>query len=66
VDCCLLQSHGAIAIGTDMEEAFLKAQYVEEVAELYYLTLTAMGGKEPTALPAEELKKWAYPSEIKL
>ena len=66
VDCCLLQSHGAIAIGTDMEEAFLKAQYVEEVAELYYLTLTAMGGKEPAALPAEELKKWAYPSEIKL
>lgn len=66
VDCCLLQSHGAIAIGADMEDAFLKAQYVEEIAELYYLTLTAMGGKEPAVLPEEELQRWAYPSEIKL
>ncbi len=65
-DCCLLQSHGAIAIGGDMEDAFLKAQYVEEIAELYYLTLTAMGGKEPTVLPEEELQSWAYPGEIKL
>jgi len=64
-DCCLMESHGAIAIGTSMEEAFLRAQYMEEMAELYYLTLTANNFKEPAVLPDEELKKWTYPTEIK-
>lgn len=63
-DCCLMESHGAIAAGTDMDAAFLKAQYVEEIAEMYYLSLTAGMGAEPHALPVEELQKWAYPKEI--
>ena len=64
-DCCLMQSHGAIAVGGDIDDAFLKAQYIEEVAELYHIMLTATGGKEPVPLAEEELEKWAYPSEIK-
>lgn len=63
-DCCLMQSHGAIAAGKDMDDAFLKAQYVEEIAELYYITLAVKNGEEPPTLPVEELQKWAYPKEI--
>jgi len=65
-DCCMMESHGAISIGKDMDDAFLKAQYVEEIAELYYLALTAGNFAEPKNLPQEELLKWAYPKEIKL
>ena len=64
-DCCLLQSHGAIATGADMDEALLRAQYMEELAELYYLALTINQGREPKSLAREELQHWAYPSEIK-
>lgn len=65
-DCCLMESHGAIAGDTDMDRAFLRAQYVEEIAEMYYIALAAANGAEPRALPVEELQKWAYPVEIKL
>jgi L-ribulose-5-phosphate 4-epimerase len=64
-DCCLMESHGAIAIGASMKDAFLKAQYVEEIAEVYYIALAANGFREPHFLPQEELQKWAYPKEIK-
>ena len=57
-DCCLMESHGAIAADKDMDAAFLKAQYVEEIAEMYYITLAAGNGAEPHALPVEELQKW--------
>lgn len=64
-DCCLMESHGAIAIGEDIDDAFIKAQYIEEVAELYYIALAARNGEEPPTLSEEELAKWAYPQEIK-
>jgi L-fuculose-phosphate aldolase len=64
-DCCLMESHGAIATGKNLDDAFLKAQYVEEIAEIYFLTLVANNQKEPHTLAPEELQKWAYPSEIK-
>ena len=53
-----MESHGAIAADKDMDAAFLKAQYVEEIAEMYYITLAAGNGAEPHALPVEELQKW--------
>lgn len=66
-DAILLQGHGAVAIDQkDISGAYLKACYIEELAELYYHTLTVNGGKEPPAFPPEELQKWAYPKEIKL
>lgn len=64
-DCCLMESHGAIATGENIDSAFLKAQYVEEVAEIYMLALIANNHSEPKTLPTEELQKWEYPSEIK-
>lgn len=87
-DAFLMRSHGAVAVSArDVEEAYLNACYLEEIAELYYHALTAggalaagavdadgmstgavVGGNaaEPEALPAAELQKWAYPSEIVL
>lgn len=65
-DCFLMKGHGACAVdATDIYEAFLKAAYIEEIAQLYYNTLTANGGKEPESFPAEELQQWEYPTEIK-
>lgn len=64
-DCCLMESHGAIAVGNDIEDAFIKAQYIEEIAELYYITLAVRNGQEPPTLSKDELAKWAYPNEIK-
>lgn len=64
-NACLLQSHGTITVGKDLEEAYLNAKYLEEIAEVYYRTLLINKGAEPNALPLEELKKWKYPSYIK-
>ncbi len=66
-DVALMEKHGAVAVDKDIKEALLKAAYVEELAEIYYNTLTLLGpGKEPDYVSKEELQKWAYPKEIKL
>ena len=66
-DVALMESHGVIAVDAVLKEALLKASYVEELAEIYYRTLTILGnGQEPHVVPPEELQKWAYPQEIKL
>lgn len=65
-DCFLMEKHGIVAVdGRDVYEAFLKAAYVEELAELYYHTLLINNFKEPPAFAPEELQKWEYPKEIK-
>ncbi|MFT3877312.1 MAG: class II aldolase/adducin family protein [Propioniciclava sp.] len=65
-DCILLEKHGAVAVDSrDIYEAFLKAAYIEELAELYHHSLTANAGAEPDSFPQEELQRWAYPAEIK-
>ncbi len=62
----LMEKHGAVAFdSTNIYEAFLKAAYIEELAQLYYNALTASQGKEPDSFPQEELQKWEYPKEIK-
>ncbi len=38
-DVVLLRNHGVLTAGKDIEEAFLKAMYVEHVAKLYFHTL---------------------------
>lgn len=65
-DVFLLQGHGAVAVSTTgIYNAYLKAAYIEEIAQLYFNVLCAGGGKEPFAFPQEELLNWAYPSQIK-
>ncbi|MGV9181785.1 class II aldolase/adducin family protein [Arcanobacterium canis] len=64
-DCMLLAQHGTVAVDSEnIYEAFLKASYIEELAELYHHTLTANGGEEPAHFEQAELGKWAYPSQI--
>lgn len=65
-DCFLLEKHGVVALDAgEIYEAYLKAAYVEELAQLYHLALTVNGGKEPYVFPQEELQQWEYPKEIK-
>lgn len=64
-DCVLLEKHGAVAVDSrNLYEAYLKAAYIEELAELYHHALTASGGAEPESFATDELQKWAYPAEI--
>lgn len=65
-DVFLLQGHGSVGVdASNIGEAYLKACYIEELAELYHHALTANGGAEPDTFPAEELQQWEYPKEIK-
>lgn len=65
-DVFLLQGHGSVAVDEDnIDEAYLKVCYIEELAELYYHALMVNGGKEPKSFPPEELQSWEYPKEIK-
>ncbi|MFT8708329.1 MAG: class II aldolase/adducin family protein [Sporolactobacillus sp.] len=63
-DVALMEKHGTIAVGKSIYDAFLKASYLEELAQMYYNVLTVNGGKEPDALPASEIVQWAYPKEV--
>lgn len=66
-DCFLLEKHGSVAVDErNIYEAFLKAAYIEELAQLYYLTLTLSRGKEPESFGPEELERWEYPQEISM
>ena len=38
---CLLANHGVIAVGKDMESAFVAAEYVEDAAKIYYYAKTS-------------------------
>ena len=65
-NAALMQAHGAIACDEkSIENAYLTACYVEELAEMYHHALSCNGWKEPATLPSEELQGWAYPAEIK-
>ncbi|MFV0636278.1 class II aldolase/adducin family protein [Mitsuokella sp. WILCCON 0060] len=62
-DVALMQAHGVIAVAGDLKEALLRASYVEELAEIYYKTLTVLG-HEPDVVPVEELANWKYPGRL--
>ena len=65
-DALLLARHGALAVDeNDIESAYLKANYIEEFAEIYYHVLTVTKGTEPPVFGPEELRAWGYPEEIK-
>lgn len=65
-ECFLLEKHGTLAFDTgNIYEAYLKANYIEELAQLYYNALVVNQGHEPEAFPQEELQSWEYPKEIK-
>ena len=64
-DCLLMRAHGALTMDEkSLENAYLKACYVEELAEVYHHALSANGGKEPPVLTMEELQHVGYPQDI--
>ncbi len=66
-ECFLLEKHGTVAFDTrNIEEAYLKANYIEELAQLYFNALLVNQGKEPESFKQEELEKWEYPKELNL
>lgn len=65
-DACLMAHHGVLSVSSEsIEDAYLRASYVEEVAEVYYRTLMINGGREPETIPKEELNLWHYPDQIR-
>lgn len=61
----LLEKHGVIAYDKNSTyEAYLKAAYVEELAQIYFHVLLA--DKEHSIKPFDqaELERWSYPDEI--
>lgn len=64
-ECFLLEKHGAVAFDANsIDEAYLKAAYVEEIAHLYHNVLTVSGGVEPEHFSQQELADWKYPEQI--
>ena len=55
-----------IVDASDIDGAYLKACYIEELAEMYHHILTVTGGKEPLLLTADEIGGWAYPEAIRM
>ena len=63
-DAMLLARHGALAVGTSLDDALLKAAYVEELAEVACRAEAISGGTMPAPLPPEAFVL-RYPEKIK-
>ncbi|MDN5342686.1 class II aldolase/adducin family protein [Oceanotoga sp. DSM 15011] len=63
-DMFLLEKHGVVAVGINIDDALLKVEYAEELAEIYFNALLINGGKEPDAFTPEELRGWKYPEKF--
>lgn len=64
-DLMLMEKHGTIAVGPDMDTAYLNVNYIEEIAEIYYYTLVIGRGAEPPSFDVEELRRWQYPQTFR-
>lgn len=64
-DALLLARHGVLTVGASLDDALLKAAYVEELAEVAYRAELIAGGKEIAALPPGALTLH-YPAKIKM
>ncbi|TDT50343.1 class II aldolase/adducin family protein [Fonticella tunisiensis] len=54
-DACLLEKHGVLTVGNNLEDAYLKMQYVEDVAKIYYHALIL--DKKIQEIPQREFDK---------
>jgi L-ribulose-5-phosphate 4-epimerase len=55
--CYLIQNHGALCLGTDMQRAMKNAELLENVAKIYYHALAT--GEEIHELPADAIDYFA-------
>ena len=56
-DVALMKNHGVLIVGNDIFETYNKAQYVEDVAEIYHYAL-AVGEGEPDIIPYEQFDSY--------
>ena len=62
-DALLLARHGVLTVGASLDDALLKAAYVEELAEIAYRSALISGGTMPTPLPPDAFVL-RYPEKI--
>ena len=62
-DALLLARHGVLTVGASLDDALLKAAYVEELAEVAYRAALISGGTMPTPLPPDAFVL-RYPEKI--
>jgi len=55
--CYLIQNHGALSLGADMERALKNAELLENVARIYYHALAT--GLDISKLPADAIEHFA-------
>jgi L-fuculose-phosphate aldolase len=55
---CLLRNHGTIAYGDDLEQAYDRTAQLEWMCRVW-LTASSLPGREPTLIPADELRRVA-------
>ena len=53
--CYILQNHGALCLGSNLEQAIKNAELLERVARIYYHALAT--GLEITRLPESSVQK---------
>lgn len=51
---CLLANHGVVAVGNDIDEAYIRSVYVEDAARI--LTYSKING-EPVVIDDEAIRK---------
>ncbi|MGD2188151.1 MAG: class II aldolase/adducin family protein, partial [Desulfobacterales bacterium] len=51
--CYILQNHGALSLGVDLDQAWKNAELLEKVAQVYYYALAT--GKKITTLPKDAI-----------
>ena len=64
-DLVLMERHGTIAVSDTIDQAFENADYIEELARIYYTILTLNDGKDTPIFTEEDYKSWKYPNQIK-
>lgn len=64
-DALLMAAHGVLTVDREsLDEALLKAAYVEEAAEVYLNAKLLNGGREPLCIPVSDLAL-QYPKQVK-
>ncbi|MBQ1447308.1 MAG: class II aldolase/adducin family protein [Solobacterium sp.] len=63
-DLVLMERHGTIAVGGNLNEAYENADYIEELAKIYYTILTLNNGQDCKLFKPEDFRKWKYPDQI--
>ena len=53
--CYILQNHGALSLGADIDQAWKNAELLEKVAQVYYYALTT--GRKITTLPEDAIEQ---------